>query len=84
MLDIIKQAGAGAVEAGSPVHLLFGEVVSANPLSVRVDQRFTLPWEFLILPESLLLRGVEQGDKVILLRMQGGQRYLVLDRVVSV
>ena len=28
-------------------------------------------------------RGLETGDKVLLLRMQGGQQYVILDRVVS-
>src|SRR5690625_934038 len=31
----------------------------------------------------VIRRGLETGDKVILLRMQGGQKYLILDRVVS-
>lgn len=43
MLDIIKKAGVGAVEASSPVSLLFGEVLSRAPLRIQVDQRFTLP-----------------------------------------
>ncbi|MHA7966605.1 DUF2577 domain-containing protein [Paenibacillus sp. CAU 1782] len=102
MLELIKKAGMGAVEAGNPVQLLQGEVVSANPLSVKVDQRFVLPADFLIVPESLteleidlsqvygsntapilVRRGLEAGDSVILLRMQGGQRYLLLDRLVK-
>ncbi|MFD0959798.1 DUF2577 domain-containing protein [Paenibacillus chungangensis] len=83
ILNLIKQAGLGAVEAGNPVQLLFGEVVSAAPFRVQVDQRFTLPPEFLIMPESLSLRGLQQGDKLILLRMQGGQRYLLVDKVVN-
>ncbi|RJE84271.1 DUF2577 domain-containing protein [Paenibacillus sp. 1011MAR3C5] len=83
MLELIKKAGAGAVEASNPVNILYGEIVSVHPLSVRVDQRFTLPAGFLILTESLALRGLEQGDRVLLLRMQGGQRYVVLDRTVS-
>lgn len=30
-----------------------------------------------------VLNGLKSGDSVILLRMQGGQKYLVLDRMVS-
>jgi hypothetical protein len=107
----MKQAGAGAVEAGNPVAVLFGEVESVKPLAVRVDQRFTLPAAFLVVPESLtpqeinaghrhdltgggttdealtaplvVRRGLEVGDRVLLLRIQGGQQYVVLDRVVD-
>lgn len=36
------------------------------------------------LEEKIVIRrGLEIGDKVLLLRMQGGQKYVVLDRVVS-
>jgi hypothetical protein len=31
----------------------------------------------------LIRRGLQPGDRVILLRMQGGQKYLIFDRVVS-
>lgn len=31
----------------------------------------------------VIRRGLEAGDKVILLRTQGGQQYVILDRVVS-
>lgn len=31
----------------------------------------------------VIRRGLQVGDKVVLLRMQGGQKYLILDRVVS-
>lgn len=113
LLDLIKTAGSQAVDAGSPVNIMFGEVVNSNPLSVKVDQRFTLTADFLILPESLtpleidlkhthqylnesvssttseslpqkiiIRSGLKSGDKVIMVRVQGGQQYVVLDKVV--
>jgi hypothetical protein len=131
MLNAIKQAALDALEASSPVTILFGTVTKINPLEVNVDQRFTIDADFLIIPESLmLLRGSDErfemsikgnvqtgpvvddesqeqwtgdmriygaqmlatrkdmpngpftvGDKLILLRVQGGQKYVVLDRV---
>lgn len=119
LLNTIKRAGADAVAASAPMQLMFGEVESDSPLAVRVDQRFTLPAELLIVPESLthyevplrhshqytdtsengtatkttepalpeeptvIRRGLEMGDKVVLLRVQGGQRYYIMDRVVD-
>ncbi len=118
LLNAIKRAGADAVAASNPVNLLFGDVKSSDPLTVMVDQRFTLTADFLIVPESLthyevplrhvhsytddsgtgsaakttepalpeepivIRRGLKAGDKVALLRMQGGQQYYILDRVV--
>ncbi|QGQ93957.1 DUF2577 domain-containing protein [Paenibacillus psychroresistens] len=97
LLNLIKQASIGAVEAGNPMNVQFGMVSSMNPLEVNLDQRFTLEEDFLIVPDTLteliitigsteytIRRGLELGDKVILLRVQGGQQFIILDRVVGV
>lgn len=113
MLHAIKQAAIDAVNSANPVNVMFGEVILDDPLQIRVDQRFTLTQEFLVLTERVteykvdlshtheyvyngdlrdtsvalekitIRKGLETGDKVLLLRMQGGQKYVVLDRVVS-
>ncbi|WP_337100933.1 DUF2577 domain-containing protein [Paenibacillus sp. YIM B09110] len=99
LLDSIKKAGAAAYAAGNPMAVLVGKVTNLNPLEVNVDPRFTLPEDFLILPESLtrfevdlgesatggkvvIRKGLEAGDAVLLLRVQGGQQYVVLDKLV--
>ncbi|EJW16541.1 DUF2577 domain-containing protein [Paenibacillus alvei] len=94
MLDIIKKAGVGAVEASSPVALLYGVVLSVSPL--QVEQRFTLPESALVITEQLteykvriggeevtIREGLYAGDRLLLARMQGGQSYVALDRVVG-
>lgn len=111
LLDVIKAAGMDAVGASNPVAIMFGEILTVNPLSVQVDQRFTLPSDFLLVPESLtryevdlrhnhsyggsgttgdgltekvvIRPGLQVGDKVLLFRVQGGQRYVILDKVVT-
>jgi len=92
MLNAIKQAAIEAVAASNPVTILFGEIMQTYPLEVNVDQRFTLTADFLILTEAtkelrvgetIIRRGLRVGDIVILVRAQGGQQYLVLDRVVE-
>ena|SRR5690625_1086984 len=96
LLETIKRAGVAAVNADNPVAVLFGNVAQTNPLSVDVHQRLTLTEDFLVVPESLtryvvtiegqdvVIRvGLQTGDRVILLRVQGGQRYVVLDKVVT-
>lgn len=94
-VDQIKQISIGAQEAGNPVAVLFATVTGTSPLEVNVDQRFTLTEDFLIVPEHLtdrtamvngqqitLSRGLSQGDKVILIRQQGGLNFLVAGRLV--
>ncbi|ASA24314.1 DUF2577 domain-containing protein [Paenibacillus donghaensis] len=96
MLDIIKKASLGAVGSTNPVAFSYGMVTSAVPLQIQVDQRFVLSGPVLVLPESviesklmldgreiLLRRGLEAGDRVLMVRMQGGQSYVVLDRLVN-
>ncbi|WP_129600483.1 DUF2577 domain-containing protein [Anaerophilus nitritogenes] len=53
MLNAIKQAAMDAIDASSPVKIHFGEVTSVSPLEVKVDQRFTLTSDFLVVPERL-------------------------------
>ncbi|RED64675.1 DUF2577 domain-containing protein [Cohnella lupini] len=97
LLEIMKKAGVGAVEATNPVTVLYGQVVEVNPLSVLIDQRFILSEELLLIPESLreckVLIGSEEvtirealakDDYLLLLRAQGGQQYIILDRVVKI
>lgn len=96
LLEAIKKAGAAAHASGNPMAVMVGKVTRINPLEVNVDQRFTLPEDFLIIPESLtsyevdllsdklvIRRGLEAGDAVLLLRVQGGQQFVVLDRVIQ-
>ncbi|MBP2116266.1 DUF2577 domain-containing protein [Paenibacillus silagei] len=96
MLDIIKQASLGAVSNTNPVALSYGTVVLAQPLQIQVEQRLLLTGAALVVVESvmeskaviegreiLLRRGLEAGDRVLLVRMQGGQSYIVLDRLVD-
>jgi hypothetical protein len=97
LLDSIKKAGAAAHAAGNPMAVMIGKVTKINPLEVNVDQRFTLTEDFLIVPESLtrfeavlasseklLIRsGLEAGDAVLMLRVQGGQQFVMLDKVVK-
>nr|WP_205127037.1 DUF2577 domain-containing protein [Paenibacillus ginsengarvi] len=110
MLEAVKKAAVGAVDASQPVAVMTGTVTAVDPLEVDVDQRLKLPAAFLLVPESLIgyevdlnhthsysegttgealtepvviRRGLEVGDAVLLLRVQGGQRFVVLDRMVQ-
>lgn len=120
LVQVIKQIAGEAVEAGKPAGITYGEVITINPLSIRIEQRLTLPVEFFKLTKAvtdhyvdvsvshvtenraggsgeaafashnhnysgrkkfLVHNGLQVGEEVILLQVQGGQRYIVLDRV---
>lgn len=81
MIQIIKQAAIEAVEASKPTKVIYGTVISASPLSIKLDQKFTIPAEFVVLPKRIAGEVFFVGDKVIMLQEQGGQRYVLLDKV---
>ncbi len=89
MLDIIRKASLGAVSNTNPMAVVYGTVINTAPLEINIDQRFTLPASVLVIPETIskLSSGTQTGlqlnDRVLMLRVQGGQSYVVLDRLVS-
>lgn len=95
MLGIIKEASIGAVGASNPVNVTFGEVLEVENLRIKINQKLILTKEFFVIPETLtryeiqvdnktiaIRSGINKGDKVLLLRVQGGQQYVILDKVV--
>lgn len=82
MVRVMKRAAVDAVLATKPVGVAFGRVASASPLRVNVEQKMTLGKTQLALSRSAAQGGLSAGDEVVLLRMQGGQKYVVLDVLV--
>jgi len=128
-VDVVKKAAREAVEAAGPVHLVFGTVISADPLKIQVDQKAIYTEKMLILTRNVTdhyvdvtvsaqsvvishghpvtdtytgggmaqdvnhnhpIRGTKKvkinnalvvGDQVLLARVQGGKKYVVLDRI---
>lgn len=83
LIDLIKTVAVKAVEATNPVNVLFGTVVSESPLEIQIHQRLKLTGEFLVITERVTQANLKRADKVILLRVQGGQQFVVLDKVVK-
>lgn len=112
----MKQAAEDANKAGYPVNIMTGTVTKVKPLTVTVEQRFTITGAYLIVPEYLtdhevsisfdgrtepsgepqhrhgyggklvitVQNGLKAGDNIVLLRQQGGQKYLIVDRVAEI
>lgn len=111
LVKAMKQAGVEATNAGGPVLVCFGKVVSKSPLQILVDQKMTLGAAQLVLTRNVtdyktevsvewetdtseahehevkgkkkmtIHNSLVKGDEVILLRQQGGQKYIVVDRM---
>lgn len=132
LLDTMKKVAENTNAAGAPTAWFFGKVTKTSPLTIRVDNRFDISGEAIVVPKELqagyypthyhtgmkggpsteekgggsgrsglrfpfprpeeqlpnqhrqnvgILLRTAVGDKVILLRNQGGQAFLVLGRV---
>lgn len=82
LLNVMKQAGSNATEAKNPVNVCFGKVTSTSPLKILVEQKITLGKAQLVLTKRVVEDALQNGDEVILIRVQGGQKYVVMDKVV--
>ena len=80
LIEIIKKAAMEAVEASNPTKVLYGTVVDSSP-SIKIDQKFTIPKDFIVVTKRIKEEGLNAGDKVVLLQEQGGQSFIVLDKV---
>lgn len=101
LLETIKTASIDAINASKPVEIVYGIVLSIEPLKIDLEQKLTLSESFLIVPEEFTDRKInividdeekeieiksalKVDDKLILARVQGGQKYLVLSRLAEV
>lgn len=73
IIDIIKKVALNVFESSNPTRVLFGNVISTNPVKIKVSDFLTLTKEFLVINGS-----ISQGDEVTLIACQGGQKYVVL------
>lgn len=81
LIQLIKQAAVEAVEASKPAVVLFGTVQSTSPLSIYLEQKRTITKGFLVVADKA--KSLSTGDRVVMIRMQGGQKYIILDKVVE-
>ncbi|QUI25515.1 DUF2577 domain-containing protein [Vallitalea pronyensis] len=84
-IGALKQINKGVMDNSQNVAFYYGKVIAITPLEIQVDQRFVLDQDFLVVTSTVAGdTALAVGDKVILLREQGGQRYIVLDKVVTI
>ena len=76
LLKVIKQAAMDAVNASNPARVTKGDVISLNPLKVKVDQKLILDERFLIVTKEI--RSNLKKGPVLILQQQGGQKFVIL------
>ena len=81
LINSIKKAALEAIGASKPVSVIFGRVAACNPLIVAVGLDIRLKRSQLIFTEGH--NNFFLGDELAMLQAQGGQRFLVIGKVVD-
>ncbi len=76
LLNVIKRAAMEAVRASKPVTVTYGTIILTEPLTIQLDQKITLTEDFLIVTKEIR-KNLKKGP-VVLIREQGGQKYVIL------
>ena len=80
MFNAMKQIAENVFTAMRPADWCYGKVISLSPFQVQIDQKLPLKKEFLAVRTGVSASSFKVGDKLILLRKQGGQEFLILDK----
>lgn len=86
LTNLIQQIASNTIESSMPCGIFFGAVTSTEPLEINVEQKMALGREHLILTSLVssiddISLNLRKNEKVMLLRVQGGQKFIVLDRL---
>lgn len=83
LAQVIKKAAVDAVKASYPVEVVYGSVVTAEPLTVKIGQQLTVEKNFLNLSDGIRISiasgKITPEDRIILIKHQGGQRFTAID-----
>lgn len=81
LIPLLKRVALEAVDASKPTVVLYGTVSGITPLTIYLEQKRTITRGFLVVTDKA--KNLAVGDKVVMIRMQGGQKYIIMDKVVS-
>jgi hypothetical protein len=81
LLTLIKRAAVDAFNASNPLAIFTGTVESLNPLRVKVDDRLVLNNPHLVMSQKTA--EIEEGSSVMVMRVQGGSKFVILDKVAG-
>lgn len=80
LLQIIKQAAIDVYNAQKPCDYCYGTITSVAPFCLKLDNSNEIPEEMLVFLDSTQAE-LSEGDKVVVLRKSGGQKFLILGRL---
>lgn len=79
MIKQIQQIVQNVLEAKKLTDSAFGIVESVNPIKIKIDNRFTVDESVLTFLSYIEIKYLEVGNRLLLLRVQNGQHFIVQD-----
>lgn len=87
IITTIKKAALEAVKASSPSNLVFGKIESFEPVSVCLEEKISITGKFLcvgtVVQQLIENEKINIGDRIILLKQEGGQKFFAMDALVD-
>ena len=80
LVELIQKIALGLLEHEKPMTIQYGVVLSGAPLSIRLSQKVILEGGTLVQVAHEKDFEWAEGDRTVLLRDHGGQRYLVIGK----
>lgn len=82
LVKLIKQVAIDAFRASKPVELIYGKVIkdykNDGELVIYLAEKLELTEQFFVFG-SIRPKNLERGNRLAIIRMQGGQSYYVVD-----
>lgn len=80
LYNTMQQIARNVMEAEKPMEIVFGTVQSLSPFRIRLSQKLLLEQSFFVVKQGVSVASFEVGDRLILFRFSGGQKYLIYDK----
>ncbi|QUH21414.1 DUF2577 family protein [Alkaliphilus sp. B6464] len=80
LLDQIQNIIESYLEAKKLTESIVGTIEKTNPLIVKIDSKLPIDEDFIHVPSSIKIDSDDIGEKLLLLRVQNGQLFVVLDK----
>lgn len=77
--EMIKSLAKAAIEQDKPAAVITGRVVDDTNLKIETEQKLIIDKDFIIFPKRFYSYEWSIDEDVVLIRCDGGQRYLLVD-----
>lgn len=82
LLQIIKQIAKDERQNSRPCDVMIGTVAKTNPLKISISNKVTIDKDFFTMTLRASQLIYSKGDKVAMIQAQGGQNFVIIDKVV--